>query len=234
MVRYVGSCLRSLAVLVSIAGSAPHSLDGAELAKLQATYQGQLEKLEAPARTLHSSYQRKLEETHAGAMNAGNEALAAAVAAALEEAKEKGIDGFYFVPDDGGEEPEALLRLKTLFVEELAKRTDQLHEKRIALAEAYTGHLQRLEAGLTKAKQLEEAVAVRNERLEVEKQSALWAAALAERSSSPENATKQDPFINGLGMKFVPVPIRGGPTHGDAILFSIWETRVKDFKPFID
>lgn len=113
MVGYVGSCLRSLAVLVSIAGSAPHSLDGAELAKLQATYQGQLEKLEAPARTLHSSYQRKLEETHAGAMNAGNEALAAAVAAALEEAKEKGIDGFYFVPDDGGEEPEALLRLKT-------------------------------------------------------------------------------------------------------------------------
>ncbi len=33
-------------------------------------------------------------------------------------------------------------------------------------------------------------------------------------SSSPATATKDAPFVNTLGMKFVPVPIRGGPTGG--------------------
>ena len=45
-------------------------------------------------------------------------------------------------------------------------------------------------------------------------------------------ATKDAPFVNSLGMKFVPVPITGGPTGGQRVLFSIWETRVQDFKTF--
>ena len=39
---------------------------------------------------------------------------------------------------------------------------------------------------------------------------------------------------NSLGMKFVPVPIVGGPTEGNQILFSVWETRVKDFQKFVE
>jgi hypothetical protein len=45
-------------------------------------------------------------------------------------------------------------------------------------------------------------------------------------------ATKDAPFVNSLGMKFVPVPIAGGPSGGQRVLFSVWETRVQDYKIF--
>lgn len=45
-------------------------------------------------------------------------------------------------------------------------------------------------------------------------------------------ATKEAPFTNSLGMKFVPVPITGGPTDKQRVLFSIWETRVQDYEAF--
>ena len=47
------------------------------------------------------------------------------------------------------------------------------------------------------------------------------------------DATKDRPFENSLGMRFVPVPITGGPTSGQRVLFSIWETRVQDFEVFV-
>lgn len=34
-------------------------------------------------------------------------------------------------------------------------------------------------------------------------------------------------------MKFVPVPIMGGPTKGKRVLFSIWDTRVQDYGAFV-
>jgi serine/threonine protein kinase len=54
----------------------------------------------------------------------------------------------------------------------------------------------------------------------------------ATSATSPAVATKDAPFVNGLGMKFVPVPITGGPTGGQRVLFSIWETRVQDYEAF--
>jgi formylglycine-generating enzyme required for sulfatase activity len=47
-------------------------------------------------------------------------------------------------------------------------------------------------------------------------------------------ATQTTPYENSLGMKFVPVPITGGPTSGKPVLFSVWETRVRDFAQFIE
>jgi len=51
-------------------------------------------------------------------------------------------------------------------------------------------------------------------------------------SSSVAIATKDTPFVNTLGMKFVPVPITGGPTDGKRVLFSVWETRMQDYEVF--
>jgi formylglycine-generating enzyme required for sulfatase activity len=45
-------------------------------------------------------------------------------------------------------------------------------------------------------------------------------------------ATKEAPFVNSLGMKFVPVPILGGPTGGQRVLFSVWNTRVQDYAAY--
>ena len=39
--------------------------------------------------------------------------------------------------------------------------------------------------------------------------------------------------MNTLGMKFVPVPIIGGPTDGQPVLFSVWDTRVQDYEAFV-
>ena len=47
------------------------------------------------------------------------------------------------------------------------------------------------------------------------------------------SVTKDKPYQNSLGMRFVPVPITGGRADGKEILFSIWETRVGDYEAFI-
>ena len=48
---------------------------------------------------------------------------------------------------------------------------------------------------------------------------------VAQTQASPDIASKENPFINSLGMKFVPV-------SGSRVLFCIWPTRLKDFTVF--
>ncbi len=61
-----------------------------------------------------------------------------------------------------------------------------------------------------------------------------WLSTRERNTVTPEMATKERPFINSLGMKFVPVPVNGGPTDGKRVLFCICQTRVKDLSAFVD
>ena len=61
-----------------------------------------------------------------------------------------------------------------------------------------------------------------------EKEERLDAERRDERGSRElEKATKEQPWQNSLGMKFVPVA-------GTQVLFSIWDTRLEDFHAFVE
>jgi hypothetical protein len=57
--------------------------------------------------------------------------------------------------------------------------------------------------------------------------------AFLEKSVGGQDSASGDSRTNSIGMRFVPVPIIGGPTEGKTVLFSIWETRVGDFRAFV-
>jgi hypothetical protein len=58
-------------------------------------------------------------------------------------------------------------------------------------------------------------------------------AAASRDAKLEEKATKESPYINSLEMKFIEVPIPAGPPSDKRVLFSVWETRVRDFEAFI-
>ncbi len=56
---------------------------------------------------------------------------------------------------------------------------------------------------------------------------------LASSLAATTGASTGNPFTNSLGMCFVPVPVTPVSGGTSTLLFSIWETRVQDYEPFV-
>ena len=119
--------------------------------------------------------------------------------------------------------------------------------KAARIAKAQTDAEQRQRQEVEAARVVEEARkkkeaddAVEKERLRLAKEKAdadekqRQMAAEAAAAKALASATKEKPFVNNLGMKFVAVPIVGGPTNGKRVLFSVWDVRVKDYRVFAE
>ena len=59
-----------------------------------------------------------------------------------------------------------------------------------------------------------------------------WLAALQRKAAEEKAQPIVNTSVNSLGMKFVSVKITGGPSAGQEVLFSIWETRVQDYHQY--
>ncbi len=100
---------------------------------------------------------------------------------------------------------------------------------------AYDAILSQKQDALTKLLRLEDALLLQQKREELVK---LWPLpgepiAVPAAAGAP-TAGKEKPAGNLIGMKFVPVKITGGPTDGQQIYFSVWETRVADYRIFVN
>jgi len=120
--------------------------------------------------------------------------------------------------------PAGVKTLRAFFRQQLTKLDQDRTIKAKALFTQYDAVLAKNETLLTQHQRLDDALLLKNKRDEI---ALTWL-------GSPQSATRNKPFENSLGMKFVPVPITGRPTDGQRVLFSIWDTRMQDYEVFAE
>ena len=109
-------------------------------------------------------------------------------------------------------------------IEELAKAENAAKEKARLAAQAEQLRTEReKQAAADKAKADAEQQRLEDEA--AKKQQAEELARKAAERKNPANDTKETPFENSLGMKFVPVA-------GTEVLFCIWDVRVQDYRAY--
>lgn len=173
---------------------------------------------------LDARYMSALERARQQATQADRLEEALALKEEIQRVKDKGA-----LPDKDDGAPPALAKFRGTYREQLGKVRADRDKAAAPIVEKFGAALEAYRAELAKADKLEEALAVKDyvavglfQKLTGE------AVALTAATAAPDR-----PVENSLGMKFVPVPIIGGPSAGKTIRFSVWETRVEDYEKFV-
>ena len=208
--------------------------------KFRAEYEESIGKAYAAAVSdLETKYAGAVERSRQQAAQAGrlDEALALREELKRLEYKEP------LPENDEGVAP-AVSKFRVAFREQVGKLKAQRNKAAAPLVAKFEAALSSEQETMTKADKLDEAQAIRAylaqgaaEKLlrESLNPSRAGTSAKGKMTASSVSMTSKDvPFENHLGMRFVPVPITGGPSSGKKVLFSIWETRVEDYSRFVE
>jgi serine/threonine protein kinase len=207
------------------ASAKPKSETEKWVAQMEAVYQPMYRRevtapFEAGMAELRKSYIASLNRESAGASKAGK--LKEAITFRDERQR---FEAEGSVPDDGIFARASVMGSLRAAYRAQAARLEADHRKHTAsVFGQYDKVLATSQTALTQRQRLDEALLLQQRRETLAKEWAVPAPAYS--------ATGKQPFVNTLGMKFVPVQIQGGPTGGKAVLFSVWDTRVQDYAAY--